>query len=311
MDIKRLQEEINSINTKIKKVNAESMTRNGTRKTYLEQLEKAVEVYRGKYGVAVTQENIEEEKSAVVKSYTSRLQNIETILDLINMRRYGEANIMIKESIPVLNYPDINANTEPVAEVDNSDSGGVMYISGGVRSGHSAQLSEEWNNLAETVVYPEEVSEDEVNEDGEDLEDEDIEDDEDEEYEDEEDVDDSDVVIPASPVVQSASQASPVSTAPKATSFSSPAMGALTPPVGDATSSKSSGISAPKAPQAPKFIPPQMYDGMVSDSQGDEEDSLDNAMSGFKPVAPSPAKPPTSFANILGGSAFSPAGGKK
>ena len=101
MNIQELKKEITSVNAKIKAVNAESMTRNGTRKTYLEQLSKAVEKYEALYGIKISEANIDTEMNRVVDGHTTRLREVETILSLIDQQKYAEANALITGEAPV------------------------------------------------------------------------------------------------------------------------------------------------------------------------------------------------------------------
>lgn len=118
MEIAQINQRIAVLNADSKRINNDRAVSIGKKETLQKQMNDALAAYKEKYGVELTEANLQSEIDRVSAEKLKEVEQIEAVLNLIKLGQYDEANALVngtpakEESVPVKETP-----VAPVAPV--------------------------------------------------------------------------------------------------------------------------------------------------------------------------------------------------
>lgn len=120
MEIAQINQRIAVLNADSKRINNDRAVSIGKKETLQKQMNDALAAYKEKYGVELTEANLQSEIDRVSAEKLKEVEQIESVLNLIKLGQYDEANALvngtpaIKESAPVQEAPATPVVEQPV-----------------------------------------------------------------------------------------------------------------------------------------------------------------------------------------------------
>lgn len=120
MEIAQINQRITVLNADSKRINNDRAVSIGKKETLQKQMNDALAAYKAKYGVELTEANLQSEIDRVSAEKLKEVEQIESVLNLIKLGQYDEANALVngtpakEESVPVQETPATPAT--PVVE---------------------------------------------------------------------------------------------------------------------------------------------------------------------------------------------------
>lgn len=97
MTTDEIRQKIASVNARGAKLNNERQVNLGKRETLVQQLQAGIKAYQEKYGVTITENDIEAELQKVSTEKEQALQSLEQLISLIEAGRYVDATNMVNK----------------------------------------------------------------------------------------------------------------------------------------------------------------------------------------------------------------------
>lgn len=123
MEIAQINQRIAILNADSKRINNDRAVSIGKKETLQKQMNDALAAYKAKYGVELTEANLQSEIDRVSAEKLKEVEQIESVLNLIKLGQYDEANALVngtptvkEESTPVVEQPQSSVPTTPVQE---------------------------------------------------------------------------------------------------------------------------------------------------------------------------------------------------
>lgn len=130
MEIAQINQRIAVLNADSKRINNDRAVSIGKKETLQKQMNDALAAYKAKYGVELTEANLQSEIDRVSAEKLKEVEQIESVLNLIKLGQYDEANALVngtpakEESVPVqeapvtpvVEQPQTPVSTVPVQE---------------------------------------------------------------------------------------------------------------------------------------------------------------------------------------------------
>lgn len=107
MEIAQINQRIAVLNADSKRINNDRAVSIGKKETLQKQMNDALAAYKEKYGVELTEANLQSEIDRVSAEKLKEVEQIEAVLNLIKLGQYDEANALVngihakEESVPV------------------------------------------------------------------------------------------------------------------------------------------------------------------------------------------------------------------
>lgn len=120
MEIAQINQRIAVLNADSKRINNDRAVSIGKKETLQKQMNDALTAYKEKYGVELTEANLQSEIDRVSAEKLKEVEQIEAVLNLIKLGQYGEANALVngtpakEESVPVKETPVAPVVEQPV-----------------------------------------------------------------------------------------------------------------------------------------------------------------------------------------------------
>lgn len=120
MEIAQINQRIAVLNADSKRINNDRAVSIGKKETLQKQMNDALAAYKEKYGVELTEANLQSEIDRVSAEKLKEVEQIESVLNLIKLGQYDEANALVngtpavKESVPVKETPVAPVIEQPV-----------------------------------------------------------------------------------------------------------------------------------------------------------------------------------------------------
>lgn len=120
MEIAQINQRIAVLNADSKRINNDRAVSIGKKETLQKQMNDALAAYKEKYGVELTEANLQSEIDRVSAEKLKEVEQIESVLNLIKLGQYDEANALVngtpavKESAPVQEAPATPVVEQPV-----------------------------------------------------------------------------------------------------------------------------------------------------------------------------------------------------
>ena len=111
MEIAQINQRIAVLNADSKRINNDRAVSIGKKETLQKQMNDALAAYKEKYGVELTEANLQSEIDRVSAEKLKEVEQIEAVLNLIKLGQYDEANALVngtpakEESVPVKETP--------------------------------------------------------------------------------------------------------------------------------------------------------------------------------------------------------------
>ena len=131
MEIAQINQRIAVLNADSKRINNDRAVSIGKKETLQKQMNDALAAYKKKYGVELTEANLQSEIDRVSAEKLKEVEQIESVLNLIKLGQYDEANALVngtpakEESAPVQETPvtpvvEQTQETVPVPPVETA-----------------------------------------------------------------------------------------------------------------------------------------------------------------------------------------------
>lgn len=123
MEIAQINQRIAVLNADSKRINNDRAVSIGKKETLQKQMNDALAAYKEKYGVELTEANLQSEIDRVSAEKLKEVEQIESVLNLIKLGQYDEANALVngtpavKESTPVQEAPATPVVEQPQTPV--------------------------------------------------------------------------------------------------------------------------------------------------------------------------------------------------
>lgn len=120
MEIAQINQRIAVLNADSKRINNDRAVSIGKKETLQKQMNDALAAYKEKYGVELTEANLQSEIDRVSAEKLKEVEQIEAVLNLIKLGQYDEANALVngtpakEESAPVKETPVAPVVEQPV-----------------------------------------------------------------------------------------------------------------------------------------------------------------------------------------------------
>lgn len=120
MEIAQINQRIAVLNADSKRINNDRAVSIGKKETLQKQMNDALAAYKEKYGVELTEANLQSEIDRVSAEKLKEVEQIEAVLNLIKLGQYDEANALVngtpakEESVPVKETPVAPVFEQPV-----------------------------------------------------------------------------------------------------------------------------------------------------------------------------------------------------
>lgn len=130
MEIAQINQRIAVLNADSKRINNDRAVSIGKKETLQKQMNDVIAAYKAKYGVELTEANLQSEIDRVSAEKLKEVEQIESVLSLIKLGQYDKANALVngtsavKESTtvqeapatPVVEQPQSPVSTAPIQE---------------------------------------------------------------------------------------------------------------------------------------------------------------------------------------------------
>lgn len=126
MEIAQINQRIAVLNADSKRINNDRAVSIGKKETLQKQMNDALAAYKAKYGVELTEANLQSEIDRVSAEKLKEVEQIEAVLNLIKLGQYDEANALVngtpavKESTPVQGAPATPVVEQPQSSVSTA-----------------------------------------------------------------------------------------------------------------------------------------------------------------------------------------------
>ena len=126
MEIAQINQRIAVLNADSKRINNDRAVSIGKKETLQKQMNDALAAYKAKYGVELTEANLQSEIDRVSAEKLKEVEQIESVLNLIKLGQYDEANALVngtpakEESVPVQETPATQVVEQPQAPVQTA-----------------------------------------------------------------------------------------------------------------------------------------------------------------------------------------------
>lgn len=126
MEIAQINQRIAVLNADSKRINNDRAVSIGKKETLQKQMNDALAAYKEKYGVELTEANLQTEIDRVSAEKLKEVEQIESVLNLIKLGQYDEANALVngtpavKESAQVQEAPATPVVEQPQSPVSNA-----------------------------------------------------------------------------------------------------------------------------------------------------------------------------------------------
>ena len=126
MEIAQINQRIAVLNADSKRINNDRAVSIGKKETLQKQMNDALAAYKEKYGVELTEANLQSEIDRVSAEKLKEVEQIESVLNLIKLGQYDEANALVngtpavKESAPVQEAPATPVVEQPQTPVSTA-----------------------------------------------------------------------------------------------------------------------------------------------------------------------------------------------
>ena len=120
MEIAQINQRIAVLNADSKRINNDRAVSIGKKETLQKQMNDALVAYKEKYGVELTEANLQSEIDRVSAEKLKEVEQIEAVLNLIKLGQYDEANALVngtpakEESVPVKETPVAPVVEQPI-----------------------------------------------------------------------------------------------------------------------------------------------------------------------------------------------------
>lgn len=111
MEIAQINQRIAVLNADSKRINNDRAVSIGKKETLQKQMNDALAAYKAKYGVELTEANLQSEIDRVSAEKLKEVEQIESVLNLIKLGQYDEANALVNGT------PAVKEESTPVQEV--------------------------------------------------------------------------------------------------------------------------------------------------------------------------------------------------
>lgn len=111
MEIAQINQRIAVLNADSKRINNDRAVSIGKKETLQKQMNDALAAYKAKYGVELTEANLQSEIDRVSAEKLKEVEQIESVLNLIKLGQYDEANALVNDT------PTVKEESTPVQEV--------------------------------------------------------------------------------------------------------------------------------------------------------------------------------------------------
>lgn len=111
MEIAQINQRIAVLNADSKRINNDRAVSIGKKETLQKQMNDALAAYKAKYGVELTEANLQSEIDRVSAEKLKEVEQIESVLNLIKLGQYDEANALVNDT------PIVKEESTPVQEV--------------------------------------------------------------------------------------------------------------------------------------------------------------------------------------------------
>lgn len=111
MEIAQINQRIAVLNADSKRINNDRAVSIGKKETLQKQMNDALAAYKTKYGVELTEANLQSEIDRVSAEKLKEVEQIESVLNLIKLGQYDEANALVNGT------PTVKEESTPVQEV--------------------------------------------------------------------------------------------------------------------------------------------------------------------------------------------------
>lgn len=116
MEIAQINQRIAVLNADSKRINNDRAVSIGKKETLQKQMNDALAAYKTKYGVELTEANLQSEIDRVSAEKLKEVEQIESVLNLIKLGQYDEANALVNGT-PAVKEESTQAQGVPVAPV--------------------------------------------------------------------------------------------------------------------------------------------------------------------------------------------------
>ena len=126
MEIAQINQRIAVLNADSKRINNDRAVSIGKKETLQKQMNDALAAYKEKYGVELTEANLQSEIDRVSAEKLKEVEQIESVLNLIKLGQYDEANALVngtsavKKSAPVQEAPATPVVEQPQSPVSTA-----------------------------------------------------------------------------------------------------------------------------------------------------------------------------------------------
>lgn len=126
MEIAQINQRIAVLNADSKRINNDRAVSIGKKETLQKQMNDALAAYKAKYGVELTEANLQSEIDRVSAEKLKEVEQIESVLNLIKLGQYDEANTLVngtpakEESVPVQEVPVTPVVAQPQSSVSTT-----------------------------------------------------------------------------------------------------------------------------------------------------------------------------------------------
>ena len=127
MEIAQINQRIAVLNADSKRINNDRAVSIGKKETLQKQMNDALAAYKAKYGVELTEANLQSEIDRVSAEKLKEVEQIESVLNLIKLGQYDEANALVngtpivkEESTPVQEVPVTQVVEQPQSPVSTA-----------------------------------------------------------------------------------------------------------------------------------------------------------------------------------------------
>ena len=121
MEISQINQRIAVLNADSKRINNDRAVSIGKKETLQKQMNDALAAYKAKYGVDLTEVNLQAEIDRVSAEKLKEVEKIEAVLNLIKLGQYDEANALVngtpaKTDEPIVPVHEVSANSGVVEQ---------------------------------------------------------------------------------------------------------------------------------------------------------------------------------------------------
>lgn len=115
MEISQINQRIAVLNADSKRINNDRAVSIGKKETLQKQMNDALAAYKAKYGVDLTEANLQAEIDRVSAEKLKEVEQIEAVLNLIKLGQYDEANALVNGTPAKAEEPVAPVQSTPVA----------------------------------------------------------------------------------------------------------------------------------------------------------------------------------------------------